>query len=419
MNNEHEIFRQVGYIQQTLSQDKKPIGVFIAAGCPLSVRVNERCDCTDKKEYSDPLIPDVAGLTSLIAKQLTSADKKKSSNYDKLISQMDSDGLKEPNIEIILSQIRALKQVAGNGTVKEFTEKDLIELDELICKTISVLVDKLLPNLETPYHGLAAWAKALDRDKPVHIFTTNYDLLTEQALEEEGCLYFDGFIGARKAFFDLGAVEDEKILHPRWARLWKIHGSINWRLDGNKNIIRTYEKDDKQSYLIYPSHLKYDQSRKMPYLAMLDRLKDFIMSPSSALFIVGYSFSDDHINDIILQSLRSNPTAIIYAFIFGELEQAKYEKAIRCAKSTNNLSLIAFDKAIIGRKVGNWTLKDHEKVNDIPSEIVKFKKETVDVAGKSTDIYTYELQLGDFKLFGNFLKEISATKKNEHEKSSE
>lgn len=417
MNNEHDIFRQVGYIQQTLSQDKKPIGVFIAAGCPLSVRVNERDEAG--KKVTDPLIPDVAGLTALIAKQLTSADKKTPSNYDKLMAQMDSDGFKEPNIEIILSQIRALKQVAGNGTVKEFTEKDLIELDELICKTISVVVDKLLPNRETPYHGLAAWAKALDRDKPVHIFTTNYDLLTEQALEEEGCLYFDGFIGARKAFFDLGAVEDEKILHPRWARLWKIHGSINWRLDSNKNIIRTYEKDDKQSYLIYPSHLKYDQSRKMPYLAMLDRLKDFIMSPSSALFIVGYSFSDDHINDIILQSLRSNPTAIIFSFIYGDLEQDKYEKAIRCAKSTNNLSLIAFDKAIIGRKDGKWSLKDHEKVNEIPSEIVKFKKETVDVAGKATDIYTYQLQLGDFKLFGNFLKEISATQKIEHEKSSE
>jgi hypothetical protein len=413
MNKEHEIFRQVGYIQQTLSQDKKPIGIFIAAGCPLSVRVNERVEA--EKKVDDPLIPDVAGLTSLIAMKLTSGDKKKPSHYDKLLTQMEADGINDANIEIILSQIRALKQVAGNGTVKEFTEKDLMDLDELICKTISAEVDKLLPNLETPYHGLAAWAKALDRDKPVHIFTTNYDLLTEQALEEEGCLYFDGFIGARKAFFDLGAVEDEKILHPRWARLWKIHGSINWRLDSNKNIIRTYEKDDKQSYLIYPSHLKYDQSRKMPYLAMLDRLKDFIMSPSSALFIVGYSFSDDHINDIILQSLRSNPTAIIYSFIFGELEQAKYEKAIHCAKSTNNLSLIAFDKAIIGRKVGKWTLKDHEKVNEIPSEIVKFKKETVDVSGKATDVYIYELHLGDFKLFGNFLKEISATKKNEHE----
>lgn len=60
---------------------------------------------------------------------------------------------------------------------------DLTDLDEQICKAISVEVDKLLPNLETPYHGLAAWAKALKRDKPVHIFTTNYDLLMEQALE--------------------------------------------------------------------------------------------------------------------------------------------------------------------------------------------------------------------------------------------
>lgn len=217
----------------------------------------------------------------------------------------------------------------------------------------------------------------------------------------------------------MGAVEDEKILHPRWARLWKIHGSINWRLDSNNNIIRTYEKDNKQSYLIYPSHLKYDQSRKMPYLAMLDRLKDFIMFPSSALFIVGYSFSDDHINDIILQSLRSNPTAIVYSFVFGDLEQEKYDKAILCAKSTSNLSLIAFDKAIIGRKVGKWTLKDHEKVNEMPSEIVKFKKENDKVAGNGTEVYNYELQLGDFKLFGNFLKEISASKRNEHEKSSE
>jgi hypothetical protein len=136
----------------------------------------------------DPLIPDVAGLTSLIAMKLTSGDKKKPSHYDKLLTQMEDDGIKDANIEIILSQIRALRQVAGKGTVKEFTEKDLTVLDELICKTISAEVDKLLPNIETPYHGLAAWAKALDRDKPVHIFTTNYDLLTEQALQEKPSL---------------------------------------------------------------------------------------------------------------------------------------------------------------------------------------------------------------------------------------
>jgi hypothetical protein len=157
----------------------------------------------------------------------------------------------------------------------------------------------------------------------------------------------------------------------------------------------------------------------MPYLAMLDRLKDFLMSSSSALFIIGYSFSDDHINDIILQTLRSNPTSIVYSFLYGNLEQVKYENAIRCAKSTNNLSLIAFDKGIIGRKVGKWSLKDHEQINEIPDEIVNFKKETDDLAKKMTGEHIYEFKLGDFKLFGNFLKEISASKKNDYEKSSE
>lgn len=417
MNNEHDIFRQVGYIQQTLSQNKKLIGVFIAAGCPLSVRVNERVDGDNK--ITDPLIPDVAGLTSIIANNLKSIDIDNPSLWDRLLLQMKSDGISTPNIEIILSQIRALKQVVGNGTVKNFSMSELAKLDEDICHAISTVVDKSLPDIETPYHGLAAWVKALDRDKPVHIFTTNYDLLTEQAFEEEGCLYFDGFIGARKAFFDLGAVEDETILPSKWARLWKIHGSINWRLDNNKNIIRTYEKDDKQSYLIYPSHLKYDQSRKMPYLAMLDRLKNFIMSPSSALFIVGYSFSDDHINDIILQSLRSNPTAIIFSFLFGKLEQTKYEKAIHCAKSTSNLSLMAFDKGIIGRKIGEWTLKDVQKINELPSKIVKYTKKTIAIDGRDKEVDSFELLLGDFNIFGNFMKEISATKKSEHEESSE
>ena len=84
MNNEHEIFRQVGYIQQTLSQDKKPIGVFIAAGCPLSVRVNERDEAG--KKVTDPLIPDVAGLISLIATKFSSGDTKKPSHYDKLLT---------------------------------------------------------------------------------------------------------------------------------------------------------------------------------------------------------------------------------------------------------------------------------------------------------------------------------------------
>lgn len=418
MAKNHDIYRQVGYIQQTLAQNKKSIGIFIAAGCPLSIRINERDDpAAAGKKITDPLIPDVAGLTSLIAKKLASADTANPSHCDKLIAQMKDDGLANPNIEDMLSHIRSLKVVVGKGTVREFVAKDLEDLDDAICKIISTEVDKELPNSDSPYHNVAIWSRSIEREKPVHIFTTNYDLLVEQAFEEEGCPYFDGFVGSRKAFFDLGAVENERLLYPRWSRLWKIHGSINWKLDNKKNIIRSDIKDANQGYLIYPSHLKYDQSRKMPYLAMLDRLKEFLLVPSCALFMSGYSFSDDHINDVIVQSLRSNPTAIVYAFLYGSLDDPKYSKAKACAKSVPNLSLIAFDKAIIGRNEGTWTLSDESLLDEIPGEAAYAYKKSVDVGGgKMEDVQFYELQLGDFAKFGAFLKELSVIKSDEDDK---
>ncbi len=416
MGKSHDIYRQVGYIQQTLSQNKKPIGIFIAAGCPLSIRVNSREE--DGKTYTDPLIPDVAGLTKIITNKLSSNDPDKPSNSDKLLMQMKEDGLENPNIEDILTEIRSLIQVAGKGKVREFVLKDLEELDLEICKIISSEVDKELPNEETPYHNIAIWSRSINREKPVHFFTTNYDLLIEQALEEEFCPYFDGFIGAKKAFFDLGAVENESLLHARWARLWKIHGSINWRLDNKKNITRSYKKEETENYLIYPSHLKYDQSRKMPYLAMLDRLKDFLLSSSAALFICGYSFSDDHINDVIVQSLRNNPSAITYSFLFGNLDDVKYQKAKECANSVANLSLIAFDKAIIGRNEGTLVFKDDGQLGEIPGNVVvSCKKETDDGTGTMTETHWHELRLGDFAKFGAFLKEISVNQSDEDEKN--
>ena len=125
----------------------------------------------------------------------------------------------------------------------------------------------------------------------------------------------------------------------------------------------------------------------------------------------GYSFSDDHINDVIVQSLRSNPTAIVYAFLFGELNDPKYGKAKSCAKSVANLSLLAFDKAIIGRNEGAWMLKDESLINEIPGDAANSYKKEIDVGGgKMEEVQFFELRLGDFAKFGAFLKEISVVK---------
>lgn len=391
MSKGHDVFRQMNHIMQSLSQNKKPIGFFLSAGCPLSIRV------IDGQGSNAPLIQDIAGLTRNIAEQLTADTGKDKTSWDKLVSICKEDGLSDANIEQILTQVRALRNVAGASTVRGLSEKELGNLDADICKIISVEVDKNLPDTSSPYHNLAMWARAIKRDKPVHIFTTNYDLLAEQALEESYAPYFDGFIGARKAFFDLAAVEDESILPPSWTRLWKIHGSINWRLEDKGRVSRTDSAVEKANYLIYPSHLKYDQNRKMPYLAMMDRLKDYLLKPSAIIFFSGYSFGDEHINDVICRSLQSNPTAMAFGLLHGKLSEevdgGKYTKAIECAKSTSNLSLFALDRAIIGRTEMEW-MRSGESDANFPSDLI-------DCDDKNE---TCKCNIGDFKIFSEVMK---------------
>ncbi|ALA18522.1 MULTISPECIES: SIR2 family protein [unclassified Chelatococcus] len=390
--HKHDPVRQISFIQQALSQNRKPIGFFLGAGCPLSIRVNEREE--SGKAVSDPLIWDVAGLTKVIDKTLSSKDPAKPNSWDRIVQIVQEDGGDGGNIELLLSRIRVFSSVAGAGNVRGLTAAELNALDAEVCKVISEEVNRALPSTDSPYHNLAIWSRSIRRERPVHLFTTNYDLLMEQALEESSAPYFDGFIGARKAFFDLGAVEDEEVLPPRWTRLWKIHGSLNWRLENKTEVVRSDQKTDAQSYLIYPSHLKYDQSRKMPYLAMLDRLKAFLLAPSALLFICGYSFADQHINDVICRSLEANPNAHVFAFVFGNLDTPNYALARQCALATPNLSLLAFDKAVIGRNLGEWASDGAGDLGLPPSILVK-------------DGDKVALRLGDFAALGALLRGLS------------
>lgn len=382
---EHDAARQVSYIQQALSQNKRPTGFFIGAGCPLAIRNPDHT----------PLIPDVAGLTQKIADTFATAPNK--ADWETLIKAVVEDGGDIGNIEHILSNIRQLAAVAGKSSVRGLTRAALDKLDATICGVISKLVDKALPDLGSPYHNLAIWIRSIRRVLPVQVFTTNYDLLMEQALEESATPYFDGFVGSRQAFFDLGAVEDENILPARWARLWKIHGSLNWRLTADgKRVVRSDNQDKTASYLIYPSHLKYDQSRKMPYLAMLDRLKIFLLQPNATLFMSGYSFSDEHINDIIRSALEANPTAQAFALMYGDLDVEKYKKARECGCLLPNLTVIGDHSAIIGRNHGPWKdVPDGLSSSTTPGAI------TTDADGKVT------VGMGDFASFGTLLRHLT------------
>ena len=399
MDNIQDPVKQIGYIQQCLSNDKRPIGLFLGAGCPMAIR----------SENNDPLIPDIAGMTILVRKRLEE-DKECELSFRKIEDNLKRDGLEKPNIEDFLNHIRALRAVAGNDKVRGLSSQELDRLDKNICDQIHQIADISLPMSGTPYHHIASWVDTVQREIPVEIFTTNYDLLMEQAFESSRTPYFDGFAGARKPFF-LWTMEKD-ILPPRWARLWKLHGSINWYQDSDQGVFRGATQEENISKrMIHPSYLKYQESRRMPYLAMTDRLREFLKSPTATLIICGYSFRDEHINEIIAQGLQYTQTAITFALLFENIDN--YPKAVELARERFNISVLARDGAIINGQKSVWQRENNES---IPVDIRNWVKcETIAPSNGNNRVKT-ELTLGGFGKFGELLQNLVGIPSNNTKK---
>lgn len=392
MKNTHDPIKQIRFLSQTLSNDKKPLSFFLSAGCPLGVSM-------PTGEW--PLIPAIKELSQQVNTELLNL-KKKDLRYDEFIEVLKKDAKDYENIEHVLSFVRSLKDVSIGDSVRGFSQVELVKIEKEICAVIAKLINVELPKEITPYHKFASWAASIDRERAIEIFTTNYDLLIEQALEETFVPYFDGFVGARNSFFDLRAIE-ENAIPAHWTRLWKIHGSLNWYQTENSVHRSTGSNiQEQESHLIYPSHLKYDQSRKMPYLALIDHLTNSIKKEPSILITTGYSFNDEHINDAILNALKANPASNVIALLFGDLSD--YPKAEEIAKRRPNISLWAFDKAIIGTKKGDWKpIDDFEPEENIAEVVVE---ETTNADGSDDKIISWNLKLGDFARLGDFLQEL-------------
>lgn len=383
--------KQIGFLQQCFSSNKKPLGLFLGAGCPMGIRLGG--------EKNLPLIPDIAGITKVVCDLLAESDQ-----YAPLLRTVEDhfkkDGRNGANVEDMLSHIRSLRAVAGKDEVRGLSGVNLDKLDDQICEIIRELANKSLPNTDTPYHRVASWVDGVERDVPIEIFTTNYDLLMEQALEDQRVPYFDGFAGVRKPFFDLRAMEEDT-LPPRWARLWKLHGSINWYQTEKGGVLRGATNEAGLRRVIHPSHLKYEESRRMPYLAMIDRLRAFLKKPTATLVLCGYSFRDEHLNEIIVQGLQSTQTAIAFALLFDKI--GDYPDAVNLAVRRPNLSLLARDGAVISSHKAMWAERDADAATSSSSKWVTWVP--TDKANANSK-QTAQFELGNFAVLGEFLHEL-------------
>ena len=338
----HNLDQYMFDLKHILTHGKKKIGILIGAGAPVSINVS-----TEAEKWKS-LIPDIAGLTDIVKIELDEADL--------IVFKLLEADVPNSNLELILSRVRSLAEILGAARVHEYDSTSYQKLNDNICKIIKDVVSKSLPEGENPYSKIVSWITGINRKHPVEIFTTNYDLLMEEAFERAKSPYFDGFSGSRLSFFDPASISSND-LPPRWSRLWKLHGSINWA-KRNGEVVRV--NDETTGEMVYPSHIKYDQTQSAPFSSMFERLKEFLLEPDSLLITAGFSFADAHISSKLSECLSANPSTAIFAFQFNTLENEKH--AIDIASRRSNLSAYCSDGAVINAVKGRW------KLGDLPSK---------------------------------------------------
>jgi hypothetical protein len=330
--NVHNPDQYMASLRQIIAQGRKRIGLIVGAGAPAGIK---------KPGADEPLIPAVEGLTKIV---LLALQEKYGSTIGGIVAE-----LKNPNIENVLSRVRSLAGVIGQATVHGLNGSQFKELGDAVCTEIGKIVNQDLPPGSSPYTELVAWITGADRPHPVEIFTTNYDLLFEQALERSKTPYFDGFSGANEPFFDPSSVASND-LPSRWTRLWKLHGSLGWTTNAKGEVIRAGQRHS--THLVFPEHLKYDQTQKAPYSALFDRLRAFLMTPDTLLIATGFSFADAHISARIDECLAANPTASVFAFQFKNLGDETHAAEIAMRRS--NMSVYSPDQALINGIAAPW-----------------------------------------------------------------
>lgn len=183
----------------------------------------------------------------------------------------------------------------------------------------------------------AFYRKLVYRDRTLPrpwVFTTNYDLLNETALDRLGMPYCNGFSGTIERRFNpttyrYALAEQLDLTSRKWAAvdsfiyLCKLHGSINWIEEGGSLFpireVPAGVAPKGSRVMIYPTPMKQNASFGSPYSDLFREFQARIVRDQSVLFVVGYSFSDEHVNNLIFQALTV-PTFRLVAFLPPDAE---------------------------------------------------------------------------------------------------
>ncbi|MCL4853701.1 MAG: SIR2 family protein [Bryobacteraceae bacterium] len=138
------------------------------------------------------------------------------------------------------------------------------------------------------------------------VFTLNYDLCVEMALTAASVKFINGFDSA-------GVWSPAVFYDPCDVCVFKLHGSLDWVDDAVYGLCSlqyprhenadTIQGDDTRPHLIFGTAHKL--SAREPFLTLAYHLAQKTLQ-TRILAIVGYSFGDEHVNQIVEQAMKKN-----------------------------------------------------------------------------------------------------------------
>lgn len=250
----------------------------------------------------------------------------------------------DKNIEGLLSyckiqlELLSVRAKAGDGFTEKAMKNSLECFLKLAEETILARVDFVAGKTSLPAH-MALLQKFARRsvEKPrVHLFTTNYDLCVEQAALRQNIVLIDGFSHSARQRFNRDNFQHDIVRRTPVStkaeyvdgvfHLYKLHGSIDWRRQGDDVVVRSMEsRPELRPVLIYPRSSKYQESFESPYLDMFAALQTSLREPDTTLIVAGFGFADDHISAPIWSALESNLSLRLILCDRGLLDAHKLE----------------------------------------------------------------------------------------------
>jgi len=202
---------------------------------------------------------------------------------------------------------------------------------------------------------------------PLRIFSLNYDLCLEKNnMSPQNFVIESGFDEQRKWQWQRFE-KNENI--PVNIYFYKMHGSINWKRDQNGSLTFSDEVNQiPEPDLIFGTNYKLQYID--PYLFYAYELRKYSLD-STLIITIGYGYSDEHINGIIGQALRSQKKRKLFVNLYEENQNQDIKNII--IEKLN----VSFEQIIIENKKASEFLNNDlklERLTDLVSQETEFDK---------------------------------------------